>query len=123
MEHICVGLPMSLYSRSGVWRQAFLWLCRDRKLFPQSLAVTSAKTGMKELFAQPKMKKDGTASKVCVCTPQHRDAWFWQFGAWRRRWMRIVSIESEPPPVCRSKSCRPWKCCSSANSGGGKWIK
>ena len=29
----------------------------------------SAKTGMKELFAEPKVKKDGTLSKACLYTP------------------------------------------------------
>ena len=40
-------------------------MCRDQKLFPTKLdRPSSAKTGMKELFAQPKMKKDGTQGKV-----------------------------------------------------------
>lgn len=39
--------------------------CRERKLFPTILSTqSSAKTGMKELFAQPKVKKDGSKSKV-----------------------------------------------------------
>ena len=41
-------------------------MCRDQKLFPSKLGPISAKTGMKELFAQPKMKKDGTQSKVRI---------------------------------------------------------
>ena len=40
--------------------------CRDQKLIPTKLGPKRGKTGMKELFAQPKLKKDGTQSKVCV---------------------------------------------------------
>lgn len=38
----------------------------------------SAKTGMKELFAQPKLKKDGTQSKVLpllTCSVMCPSAW------------------------------------------------
>ena len=46
---------------------ACTWVYRDQKLFPSKLSgPTSAKTGMKELFAQPKLKKDGTQSKVPI---------------------------------------------------------
>lgn len=41
--------------------------CRENVLVPKRLsngASPSAKTGMKELFAEPKVKKDGTLSKV-----------------------------------------------------------
>ena len=49
--------------------QYLLNVCREKQLFPFKLdRPTSAKTGMKELFAQPKMKKDGTQSKVRICT-------------------------------------------------------
>jgi hypothetical protein len=46
----------------------FAGLARDAKLFPQRLGAkgSGAKTGMKELFAEPKIKKDGTLSKVCL---------------------------------------------------------
>ena len=53
--------------------------CSERRLFPSKLdAPTSAKTGMKELFARPKLKKDGTQSKVLpplTCSVMCRSAW------------------------------------------------
>ena len=37
---------------------------RDAALIPARLGAKASKTGMKELFAEPKVKKDGTLSKV-----------------------------------------------------------
>ncbi len=39
-------------------------LRRDATLFPARLGAKAGKSGMKELFAEPKVKKDGTLSKV-----------------------------------------------------------
>ena len=53
--------------------------CSEKRLFPPKLDVPkSAKTGMKELFAQPKLKKDGTQSKVLpllTCSVMCPSAW------------------------------------------------
>ena len=52
---------------SSMWKGSVFCLHREDVLVPKRMSngtSPSAKTGMKELFAEPKVKKDGTLSKV-----------------------------------------------------------